>query len=478
MMRRMDVTALPPALAVSVLTHVPVHDRMRCREVCRAWRVMLRLPGLFEVLDFSAVPLHLLSASLVRAASACAAGGVRELRAWRCIGLYGRRGRRNGQPPAVSLPLLHEIIAANAGSLRRVHVADMQPRIYEAQLPGVHAHLENLTAAELEELARALPGVVLEASLTSDCAETVLRLLSGTPPFEQLRVQKLTYNCREREAAALASLTVLAEGMTAHPTLRSLAITAPLGDEDALDAVCEGIAACPDLRLLHFEECQLDAGCLQSLALMLEGCDALEELAIMPGAEYASFLPSDYRPAEHEAEGLVVLCAALRSRPRLRRLELSTLNIDDSAEAMATLLGALEGHPSLEELVLEHLSRVFEQVVSDALVGLLTADDSALTALTLSGCGMTDEMAQPIFRALAGNTRLRKLDWSEEPIDVDYEAFHFCDDSLVRDELLPALRVNTTLRSLTLPGGSELAVEAQMLVQGRAAREAAAARRR
>jgi hypothetical protein len=46
--------ALPPAALLPVLDGVPVDTRLRCREVCRAWRDALADPAAWAVVDLSA----------------------------------------------------------------------------------------------------------------------------------------------------------------------------------------------------------------------------------------------------------------------------------------------------------------------------------------------------------------------------------------------------------------------------------------
>jgi Ran GTPase-activating protein (RanGAP) involved in mRNA processing and transport len=75
-----------------------------------------------------------------------------------------------------------------------------------------------------------------------------------------------------------------------------------------------------------------------------------------------------------------------------------------------------------------------------SLGALVAANAPALTMLNVSSCALGDEGLGPLVDALAANTHLQTLNCSGNGMS---KAFAF-------DRLLPAVRANTSLRSLTL----------------------------
>jgi hypothetical protein len=137
----------------------------------------------------------------------------------------------------------------------------------------------------------------------------------------------------------------------------------------------------------------------------------------------------------------------------------------DDVAAVATLLGALTAHPSLRTLSLAHnpLAHEAEHAAAGAALGaLLAANAPALTELDVPACDLGDAGMAPLLQALPHNTHLRKLDVSHSHMS---EAF-------ARDVLLPAVRANASLRSLTATWhgrGWPAEFEAEAVVARRAA---------
>ena len=127
-----------------------------------------------------------------------------------------------------------------------------------------------------------------------------------------------------------------------------------------------------------------------------------------------------------------------------------------------TILGALVGHPSLRKLIIdgEVTSAEARSAFGAAFAALIVADVPALQVLKCRANYVGDAGLAPIVEALALNHHLRKLDVS----------FNDMSEAFAREQLLPAVRSNTTLCKLTCHDDvpRPAAVEAKELVRLRA----------
>jgi hypothetical protein len=142
-------------------------------------------------------------------------------------------------------------------------------------------------------------------------------------------------------------------------------------------------------------------------------------------------------------------------------LSLLMMNVWQDVAVGATLLGALVAHGSLQDLQI-HADSVRDDeyaAAGAAYAALVAANAPGLTALDLSYSTLHDDVLRPLVRALPHNTHLRSLNlyWTDFS-----EAF-------ARDELLPAVRANASLRTLTVDDSCAGARAAAEVVKGRAA---------
>jgi hypothetical protein len=141
------------------------------------------------------------------------------------------------------------------------------------------------------------------------------------------------------------------------------------------------------------------------------------------------------------------LAAALRANTTLTSLTLHNANLFDDAATGVALLAGLAGHASVAVLSVVQMRGLGEVVLAPevratagaAFGTLLAANARALTDLHVS-CDLGDEGLHPLLHALPRNTHLRTL-------FVGYNRMDFS-DALARDVLLPAVRANSSLRSL------------------------------
>ncbi len=119
----------------------------------------------------------------------------------------------------------------------------------------------------------------------------------------------------------------------------------------------------------------------------------------------------------------------------------------EPAVALA-VLDALAGHPSLRYLMLhdrDQDNRGAHTAASFAALGALLSCNSSLEVLDLSYSRLGDTHLRPLFEALPQNTRLRTLSIPGNDLSAAF----------ARDVMLPAVRANTSLRTLNALSGLE-----------------------
>jgi hypothetical protein len=254
--------------------------------------------------------------------------------------------------------------------------------------------------------------------------------------------------------ATAANVVALAAAAAAQASLTELQLRgAPLYVPGALDAVVDAALA---LRVssVQLSGCQLSPACAPALARLLRG-DALTELTIQGG----SFQLLD-------EPGAALIAVALRATTRLTALSLEGVWLFYDGAAAAHLMGALTG-PWLRVLNLSqnHQHNEYgggwQARVGAALRALLLANAPALQTLHIHGNRLYDAGMGPVVEALRHNTHLTQLDCHDNVVSE-----HFA-----REQLLPAVRANGSLRQLVAAGRSEgegAAYEAAALVAARA----------
>ena len=133
----------------------------------------------------------------------------------------------------------------------------------------------------------------------------------------------------------------------------------------------------------------------------------------------------------------VQLAEALASSS-LEDLQLGGVNFWNNQAAAAAIMRALTGHPTLQELDLNHNTPTDEAAAGVALGTLVAANSPALTRLYVNSAFLGDVGLGPIFDALPCNTHLHTLDCCNTDMSEDF----------ARERFLPAVRANTSLRTL------------------------------
>jgi hypothetical protein len=405
--------ALPPAVAHAILLLLPVDARLRCREVCRAWRALAAEPRLWAVADLSAAGgAARPTAALLRAAAAAARGALRVL------------DLTDAPAEAFVLEDLHAVVDSNAASLTDV-------RLSYSLRDGAPPRFLYGTPLFRQLLSGALPSLArVEASVECAPGEAVAAL--GADARLAVRALSVAPGASGDGFAHGAAVAALAAAVAAHAPLRELRLShAPLGAPPATLAALVAAACERRLHLLRLSVCQLTPAALPALAAALAG-GALRELDIN----------NDRELLFEQGAALDGFCAALR-RCALQALTLRGCALWEAPAADAAVLAAASGHATLAALSLASntaLDAEAAAAAAAAFAGLLAADAPALTALDISHCALGGETQAALFGALARNSHLRVLRCAGNDLSA----------ALAEAHVLPAVARAAALRELRL----------------------------
>jgi hypothetical protein len=422
---------LPHAVALLIFAQLPVHTRLRAAAVCRAWRTTLLERSLWSSLDLSpagGVPRRFVTDGLLAAAAVRAGNSLHTLDVSDC--------------PRLTHHELHLLLRAHGATLRVLRMCDARAQPWNDVLLL-------LTAS------RALRECHVNLSCRGDY---VAGLLGAGDETSCLRVHQLNVSCTD-VATADEFVANIMPALASHASLTRLALLrAPLNVTAALDAVVDAALA-RGMTFLSLCECGLRPESLPSLARLLRGNTALTTLVIR-GVDALGDLFRDEAQVQAFAD-------ALRSNATLSSLTLHRVGLWRFNLHAQSLLDALTGHNSIAALHLsDNLSYAGGATPCALIASLISANVPALTHLDVSGCYFTDGNTRPILMAAACSMRLRSLFASGN---------YMMDVAFMRDELLPAVRANSSLRMLQLGGSmTPHAREAEALVAARRRRVRAA----
>ena len=415
------VNLLPPELAVLVLQHLSVAERLRARVGSKAWRDLVNDARVWEVCNLS-LEAALVSPERLLATTQLAQGRLRELDLTGCRQLLLDDVEDRQGPPGIAdrmastLERVLPVLRANSGALLELRLSDCG----------------SLSTAHVEELLAAAPNLrVLECDVFPESEETadgrVPRLLLE-PQFERmLRLRSFTLrhvSLRHPPPDVPALVARLAQ----HKTLRKLTLLLPLDSELALGAVVD--LALSQLTTLSLVCGELSPDSLPALTRLLLADSPLTELRLYEeGLLYAG-------------AALPAFCAALKAS-RLEVLVLG-MNLWHSVEGGLAVLAACTAHPTLRALFI-NANDVMDDgesdgVVSAALAGLVAAPGSSVELLDISSCMYGDAVMRVFFEeGVAHSSRLLSLQC----------AFNGMSGEGAEGFVLPAVRRNTSLRELS-----------------------------
>jgi hypothetical protein len=406
-----------------IFGRLPVDLRLRCREVCSAWRDTLSDVSNWQRLDLSDASGGLTwpaSDALLRAAVARAGGQLQALNVFGCELTHAE--------------VLAAVTASAAATLRELCVF----RVWEDRDGG-----EDLEP--LEELLRAAPRLQICNAHVGCKLHEARAVLRNEPPFGALRAHELHVFClhcqgladeelqegNEPALRAEKALLSLAADVRQHAPLRELHVwLAWLAEASALDALVDTALA---MRLSAFsiDDCRVLPNCATALVRLLAGGASSSLTSLHVGRP--DFGPGTWLLDE---PSVTLLYNALEANSTLTSL---TLFFWHDVEAGAELIGVLTAHPSLRSLSLfDNYAHDEAEAAGDALGALLAANSPVLEELNVRHNGLGDVGLGRLFDALPANTHLRKLDCSGNSAS---EAF-------MRARLLPAVLQNNSLREL------------------------------
>ena len=405
-----DVLTAP--LVRAVFERLPADQHARCACVSRGWRAAVADPVLWTRLDLSGASgatCRVTDAAL-RAAAARALGRLEALDVTGCKDFHRRA--------------LSDVVAANAASLRELRTLEVEHQADEDHEFGL-AHLGTLLAA-----APALR--VLEVNVFGT-SSTVRHVLRNDPPFQAVRVRRLTFFWDEVDDVDDVFPAVAAE-IRAHASLKHLTLYCGevwLGPRE-VDLALEAARALRGLETLKLGSCWLTPAAAPALARLLSST-TLKELSV--------FNEGLRGPRLLDAAAAALLADALRTNRTLRLLGLNNVELWDDVEAAIVVVGALLGHASLRVLDfgLNEVETDAARFAACVALGALLAV-TPLETLDLSGCNLGAAGLCVLAAALPLNTHLRVLNLSHNNLSADF----------VELQLLPALRANASLREISL----------------------------
>ncbi len=424
----------------AIFKRLRVDERLRCREVCRAWRDALDDRALWRTLDFiftcpfldpaPPAPAPAFAAAVANRAwpAQLSAGWQRLLAALAAGGAFTQHdalllaaaARADGELDTVSMPnkvtwaALLAVVTVNP-ALTNVYV-QFPPVLSVAQCAELlrlapQAHLRRMSVRCGEVHLGSLPPAPGASDAVLADARRVLR---REPPFDRLHVRTL---------------------------LVHLPPHAPPPTEDALLAFAADVAAYPEEELSTLNLWSVKLGDnLRALDALVDAALArkVERLTLMGAGLTRTSLPAlarllgsttlcnfriwnfDVDLLDNETDVLMgapitaqLLCNALRANSTLQWFELTSCGLVRAPTAFELVLDALRGHRSISRLVLSQNTPhplMPHWRIGHALAALVAANAPALEYLDLHYCALGEAVFLPIAAAIAHNTHLQHLD--------------------------------------------------------------------
>jgi hypothetical protein len=530
---RVPWESLPQDVLRCVLDGLLLDARLRFAGVCTGWRAAAADARLWTRLDVGAALAAAIArgadvserslGALLRAAAARARGRLTALDVSGCAGLADDALRAAVRGNATTLTELHLRGAARldnlgallraAPQLRLLDVSDMKhtcalaneaktelTELLASRAPATLRTLlvcddlnNTLTHAQtawrtthLATLLAALPQLTeLHARVWAENAARAGRVLRNEAPFERLRVRGMQAALDDDDA-----VRELVRDAAAHAPFRELIVHGARVNAAAMHALADALAEDASSSSSS-EDGRAPRASLSLLACICgemsdDGATALTRLLSSSGSSGGV---RDLRlTAVAELCALDDAAIASRYASALSASALTTLVLDGSGwwrtpAAAAALLRGLVAHPTLTCVVLTCLTSAaaaFARQGADGdgdgaacvaaqLGALLAADAPALRTLQLGGHAcVVPGVARALFGALPRNAHLLSLDVRGLYLSA----------ACVRDDVLPAVRANGSLRALQLGMGAGIAFGLEADAMAFVHQRAAAGRRR
>ena len=417
--------ALPDLALSLILNLLPVDERLRCHEVCSAWRKLLSAPQLWEVCDLSDRSIAAKQTQALLDAASVAAGGrmrVLDVSGWKDLDLDALVAVAEANAET-----LIELSALRCTIAEDDEEEDEGWEEYEYGTKCFEAHHIEALLDEAPELQ------ILRCDFRSVPQEVISFLAEDKRLFfGEVRVWATDGN-QELSGA-------LAEALTRHASLSSLVLVH--FNFESVDTLVRLVDVGNKLTALTLHASgPLGEACVPYFSRLLSS-PSLKELHI-DGSPVIDTL--------FKGDGVAAFIEALRTT-QLTSLTFKTVNLfEEGGGAGLSVMAACVGHPTIRKLGFEgEIVDWGEEEGGSTLdakmlalgqaAGALIAADSALTSLSLEQCMLDDAAMKPIFEAVAASTRLCELDLASSNGNITAEC--------ATEVVLPAVRSNESLRSL------------------------------
>ena len=446
------VSSLPRPLALAIFEQLPLDTRLRCVEVCRAWRQLFSDPSL-----------------------------------WTKVHFRGLRPEQRNTP--LTVELLWVAVTRSRGALTAL---DLEWCAAESMVVVAAVAASGATLRELDLNWGA-------ASSEQHCPHFLRLLLRCAPALQELYTDVGSVAVVDSWLPVAQALPLLrGEPPWAPLHLRSLCVLVPGDDvDDAVRALAAALRHPCDVyvRALHVYSYGVqgfEAAAFEDLAdaivfagtreLQLTNCGlgpaAAPALVRLLSDSWVQELKLGASRQVLDQGSVAPVAEALRANDYITSFALRVTGMWADPAVGTALCRALVGHPSLETLELYDNAPPAEG--GEALIGplyaeLVAANAPALTTLDLSGSSLGVEVFRPLLQALCSNTHLWHLNMTAggtRPLRAYFMSERFA--AFVQDELIPAVEANMSLRHLDytpLDSPAKAHIEA-LLAARRAADEA------
>ena len=284
-------------------------------------------------------------------------------------------------------------VAANGGALRRLELRNTPLRVTKGE-----DDLVSLSKVEVDGVLHAASALLSFDADVACSLHDAQSLLAGQGQYSVLHIRRLfLVDCSREEAARLAHTICL------HPTLEEVGIVGTPLDTPAVLGALVDAAIAHGLRRLYFSGTHRIPQPATHFARLLRDAPRLSML-LLTGMNAV------------DAASEVAFAAALPAST-LKVLRLEDLNLwerYDPGGPGHTLVDALVGHPTLQNISLAHNAVPHEQfdpqnTVGECLARLLAANTPSLHTLHLDSIEARSFNVRPLFAALTSNTHLRTL---------------------------------------------------------------------
>ena len=445
--------ALPHAVQLRIFALLPLDTRLRCVEVCRAWRRSLQDPAAcwkhLAAVDCSYArfnPYHVLRAGLARTQGQLETLDLSAIEAYDGFVEY--------------------TVCPNGGGAQ----------LRELRL-GPLDFLDMVQVFHLLEATPQLQRLCVAVKLSEWFDGGVGKFMHENPHFKAVRVHTLgldvnVAHLNDAQQGVLLAAIRAAVAMLTHAEFEALYVDCDELDDAFLGAIVDmSLAHDPPLRVLGLEQYANWPDLSMQALLRLLRCNALPQLNLGMWSVRLESRLRNTAPDEAEAIFSLSVYSAVRACTSLRAVAFGSRISFELYPSSSRLLSALVEHPCVERILpgdeeddLEYLDLVVNELqheaavycahspIATAVAAALIANSPALLSLSLLDSRLDEADFAHVLRALPRNTHLKELTLgtSEDYWSPEYDEPAYFNPEFIENELLPAVQQNRSLRKLTV----------------------------